>query len=139
MSMPPLRNSVIWLVMIVAASGCSNERTIEYASASGTVTLDGKPLQDGVVSFESSVTGFSAMSKLDGLGEFLIEKIPVGSYAVSISPPALPDPGEKPQPRPAHYGPLRPVPAKYLAAAASGLTAEVPAAGIDGLKFTLTK
>ncbi|HVJ84062.1 MAG TPA: carboxypeptidase-like regulatory domain-containing protein, partial [Caulifigura sp.] len=80
--------SCLLLASLLLSSGCAKVREIEYAPAEGKVTLDGTPLQDGIVSFESSDTGFSAMSTLDGDGMFRIEKVPVGKYAVTISPPA---------------------------------------------------
>ena len=123
---------VRWQVFIVVClltcctAGCSKPgRNLKMAPMTGKVTFAGSPLQDGVVSLESTATGFGAATKLDENGEFRIASIPVGTYAVAVTPPAPPDPGDVAPPRPSHMGPLRIAPEKYHSALTSGLEVKV--------------
>ncbi|MFI4873730.1 MAG: carboxypeptidase-like regulatory domain-containing protein [Blastopirellula sp. JB062] len=128
------------LTLALTSLGCSQEgRRLEMAPVEGAVTLDGKPLQDGVVNLESAKTGFAANASLDANGHFLIAKIPVGTYSVTVSPPAPPDPGEPAPLRPASLGPFRPVPEKYWNAATSDLTTQVESGDATPLQIELTR
>lgn len=126
------------LLALVCITGCNqNTRQVTISRVEGTVTLDGTPLQDGVVSMECAANGFAASAALDAEGHFVIEKIPTGSYRISVNPPELPPPGETPPPRPATMGPIRKIPANYHVLNTSGLTADVPAEGLSDLVLEL--
>lgn len=80
-----LRN--VWCLMAVAAgfgllvSGC--QPAIETARVSGTVTINGKPVELGVIGFEpTDPAAASASAEIRG-GQFTIES-PVGNRRISI-------------------------------------------------------
>lgn len=136
--MPWVGPAIFGLLMIAGLSGCSEGRGhIPLAGARGAVTLDGTPLQDGVVSFEALQTGFAASAPLDADGHYVIAKVPVGVYDVSITPPELPPPGETLPPRPTTMGPIRTIPGKYHSTRTSGLSASVPGEGAENLDFAI--
>jgi len=130
---------VAMIMAIAALLGCGQKsgRQVTITSVEGRVTLEGTPLQDGVVSLEAPATGFAASTTLTPEGTFAICRIPAGSYRITVTPPELPPPGETPPPRPTTMGPLRKPPAKYHMLASSGLTAEVPADGVKELVLDL--
>ena len=131
--------TVVFMTFGLLLTGCNQNtgRNLKIVEVSGVVTLDGSPLQDGVVDMMDRVTGFSAGAPLDAEGRFKIEKIPTGSYEVVVRPPYPPGPGETPPPRPSTMGPVRPVPKKYLTSDTSGFRLEVPKEGVVDVKYEL--
>lgn len=102
-------------------------------TVSGLVTYKGQPLAAGTVTFRNDKKGLVAGALLlgsDGRYELLSgggKRIPVGEYAVVISPPEtyLPNVGERAggtasAPTPADV--LRQIPKKYRSPQTSGLT-----------------
>ena len=77
------------LALAVAAgtAGCSGEAP--YGDVRGDVTLDGKPLEEGVIRFVPIDGKTSTASELINGGKFSV-KVPVGSHRVEISSPKLP-------------------------------------------------
>ena len=123
--------------LVLFAFGCRGnvgERAV--APVSGTVLMDGKPVATGEVVFELVAEGFSlgAPMNSDGTYEFEVN-LPLGDYRVYLkpySPPGVFSPEEleafPPQ--------LENVPAKYLNATESGLSAMV-AKGENRISFEL--
>ena len=135
---------VRWQILIATfllinwTGGCSRPgRNLEMAPMVGKVTFAGSPLQDGIVSLESAQSGFAASGNLDENGEFRVAKIPVGTYAVAVTPPAPPDPGDVAPPRPSHLGPLRIAPVKYHSQLTSGLEVTVTGSPEDFLAIDI--
>ena len=109
---------------IVALAGCGGEGN-PVGTVSGTVTFQGQPVTEAQVSFRSSETGRGNIATLDSAGEFsLPEALAVGSYTVSITPPAppAPDMDAGPQPPPKQYANI---PQKYRSELTSPLKADV--------------
>jgi hypothetical protein len=139
---------VITIVFCMALmSGCGSstpEEQAPRAPVTGTVTLDGVPLDAGLIVFESKTPGVSVTAALTAGGTFEIKDargpgLPVGDYVVFFQapPPPLPTPGSTDiAMKPADFL----VPAKYRAAKTSGLTAKVES-GKESvpLKFELVK
>ncbi|MBN2295329.1 MAG: hypothetical protein JXM70_23060 [Pirellulales bacterium] len=78
--------SVLLLLAALSAIGCS--RSAGRNAVSGTVTLDGKPLENGAISFSPAPgeKGPSSGSSINN-GEFTIAKkqgLPAGKYVVVI-------------------------------------------------------
>ncbi len=133
---------LIALSMLPAAVGCSGGDGLPRESLSGTVTLDGQPLESGLIQFEPTKPDIPTMTG----GE-----IKNGSYSVPRSEGAVPGPyrvlitsnpkeaeidpdeGEMPGmvPMPKAAG----IPSKYNAQ--STLTAEVEAGGNNVFDFDL--
>ena len=124
---------VAGLALVLAGCGGGGSSAKPSGDVSGEVTFEGKPVQAGVVNFESAASGAAAQAPIkDGSFNFA-NPVPVGQYKVTIAPPpeAPPVPGET---RP----PVNPkdIPAKYRTPAKSDLKAEV-AAGQNKVKFEL--
>lgn len=126
--------SVLGLLLIVGCGGGGSEtRNEKMGKASGVVTLNGKPIDSGTVSFSNPYNGFSASGDIQLAGKFAITLIPAGDYRVSIIPPM---PKEAVEPSTLTVLPSG-IPAKYQDPATSGLQASVPPEGVTDLKFEL--
>ena len=104
-------------------------------TVSGTVALDGEPVDSGEISFVSS-EGFAASGLIAG-GEFKLgDSLPAGKYAIAVGPAALteaPSAGDKDA-----VAPASPVPAGYHLSGTSGLSQEIQE-GANSVKIELTK
>jgi hypothetical protein len=75
-------------------SGCGGNAG-PTGTVSGKVTLDGDAVAAGEIGFISA-EGFSAVTEIGSGGSFtIVEKMPVDTYTVTVSPPAITEaPGE---------------------------------------------
>lgn len=94
--------SVVVIACVVGNFGCTRSGP-QIAPVSGTVTLDGKPLPNGVVSFVSEA-GFASSAPLDADGRFQLvsqfgQGAPLGTYRVTLSQQSLPPSAESTAPR----------------------------------------
>ncbi|HUG70343.1 MAG TPA: carboxypeptidase regulatory-like domain-containing protein [Pirellulaceae bacterium] len=105
--------------ILVTGCGPSKEPT---GTVSGTVTLDGEPVESGQVDFVSS-EGFAATGSITN-GQFTLDaSLPVGKYSVGVGPPALTEaPGEEGGDAAV---PESPVPASYHTPGTSGLSEDI--------------
>lgn len=130
----------MWIVaaimLFAQASGCGGSGGLDLHPVSGTVTLDGQPIEDGLITFH----------ELPGDGRGFASAIRSGTYLVKtsakrmkVSIKAYRDmPGKFVQAAPDQ--PKEPVREQYVPTLyndTSTLTAEVPAGGIRKLDFTL--
>jgi hypothetical protein len=86
-----MRTRAFALVVLVLAMGCGDSK---HGTVSGTVTLDGQPLANAVVSFQPSSTelnpGPGSVGRTNDRGEYTLEVVGgghgavVGSHKVSI-------------------------------------------------------
>lgn len=112
--------TIFALSTLVGCSG-SNADTPKMGTASGKITLNGTPLTDCRINFNSAKTGVGAGGDLTEDGSYTLEgSLPVGDYTLFITPPSDFTPAKAQ----AKSG-LTNVPAKYRGEATSGLTAEV--------------
>ncbi len=113
-----------------ATSGCSGTPAKETPTGvKGIVTLAGKPLTEGTVSFSNSSTGNGAIAQVGAEGKFSVTGgVVPGEYKVTITPPT-PTP-ENPAPKQSA------IPEKYRTEATTDLKAKVTA-GSNDLKFEL--
>lgn len=130
-----------WMMMICAATlvGCGEgggkTRNEKMSKVAGVVTVDGKPVDAGMVSFTNPFNGFSGSGEIMLAGKFEITLIPVGDYRVAILPPA---PKEAIDPSKVPKG-ADDIPMKYRNAQTSGLQVSVTESGPLDLKLELTK
>jgi hypothetical protein len=140
------RPAAAFLISAVVIVGCSADArssrdTLPRVAVSGTVTLDGTPLPEGVIQFNptSGTEGPPAAGEIRE-GKYSIERpqgpVP-GKYKVTISsrPPVRINESEAPGGAPK----LKPetVPARYNTD--SKLESDVPAGGASTLDFPLVK
>jgi hypothetical protein len=107
--------SCLACALVVLAAGCKGEKL--PASATGTVTYNGKPQVAGSVNFLSS-GGSGGRALLDGSGNYKMDGLDPGEYRVYLLAPVpeqLP-PGTK-APPPPKFG----VAARFLNPASSGV------------------
>lgn len=127
------------LVLLSVVAGCTPSPF--DADVSGTITLDGSPVEPGVVIFSPVASGKnSSRGKIDSSGRyFLVTRhnrgVDSGKYRVSVrvfEKGEAPAPGER---APANLPPL--VPERYLQPATSGLEFEVtPGSNTIDLELT---
>lgn len=140
---------VVLVWVMVSGGGCGSSATPIAGSVpvSGTVTLNGQPLEQGMVRFapESGSKSQPATGQIKN-GKFTMVTtasspgVVVGKYKVSIisnkpfAPPPL-KPGTPPDPK-AKFEPESLIPTKYNDIKTSGLEADVTAA-VTSLTFAL--
>lgn len=128
------------LVALVALVGCGPQGTqLKGIQASGTATLDGEPLEMGLIVFEPEGGGESSSSQITKDGSFKLYDIKPGRYKVAVVTSMYAGMAAQGKKAAAAAGPDRPVavrdlegtvravPAKTEKTATSGLTAEVKA------------
>ena len=128
------------LPVLVAVVGCGQQGTqLKGIQASGTATLDGEPLEMGLIVFEPEGGGESSSSQITKDGSFKLYDIKPGRYKVAVVTSmyaGMAAQGKKAAAtagdgRPVAVrdleGTVRSVPAKTEKAETSGLVAEVKA------------
>lgn len=138
-------------LLLLALTGCPDSGGVEtpdLVPVSGTVKLDGEPVEGVSVMF-----GTSGVGESDATGRFELvfqggpEKgVPVGDYTVTCEKWVMPDgslfkssvgdEGDVISPEMAEA--TRAIPAAYGSDESSGLTATVPAGGSDSIEIELT-
>ena len=132
--------SILLILLIAIISGC--DRGLAVAPATGTVTLDGRPVAEAGVLFTPVEGGPAATGGTDASGRFNLrtanrDGAMVGKHLVTITKKETKGLGP--------FGPTSPegikviwhVPERYSNTKTSGLTASVPGGGED-FKFELT-
>lgn len=129
---------LLGLICVVGCEGTSGPKTV---NASGTVTLDGAPVEKAQVIFIQDGGSNPASAMTDASGKFSLsyngEKkgaLP-GSYKAQVSKTILESKGGGG----AEVKLTQGLPAKYANIMTSGLTFEIPASGTSDLKIELKK
>lgn len=127
-------------LLALAGGGCGGISQRPPAFFSGTVTLDGQPLQAGSIQFTSLLSGESAYANLDSSGHFQVEfpEADVGTdYDVTIGQPIQEvdaiDAMTATNPQAVNK-----VPARYANRGTSKLTAKLDQKGKNIVNFDLT-
>ena len=115
--------------ILLGLAGCGDS---QVGVVSGTVTLDGRPLDQGLVVFEDREKGVSVNAAIESDGSFVVKTydqagLPPGEYTVAVKPGQVGD-GETPlvgDPIEAQQGGSVEIPARYGSTRTSGLTATV--------------
>jgi hypothetical protein len=118
---------------LCVAAGCGGGPSKPSATVSGEVLFEGKPVEAGMVNFESPATGMATQAPLRSGSFQFPQPVPLGSYKVSIAPP--PDPPPVPGQTQPPADP-KDIPKKYRSITTSDLTAEVKSGGAP-FKFEL--
>ena len=80
--------AILPLLGLLVLAGCGPENELGRKAISGKVTLDGKPLEQGTISFEPTTEEGTRTGGTIAKGEFHIEAmngLPPGTYLVRIS------------------------------------------------------
>lgn len=103
--------------------GCgASDRDAVVGTVTGTVTLKGSPMKQGIIHFVNSGMGSEASAELTDSGQYRVEvPIAAGEYQVRFGPPLLPPPDQMASAKPVTVT----VPAKYQDVATSGITATI--------------
>ena len=155
----------VCLAALAFLVGCADKGAdVGTTAVTGTVTLDGQPVEGASVSFSpKSADGRAAAGKTDASGHFALTTIAAGdgampgSYGVTVTKtsggkPAMtgpPDASATPEERAAYMASVQEMqkapreitdllPVKYKTVADSGLTAEVKKGGKNEFTFELT-
>lgn len=135
-------------VVILGAAGCGPQGPDlgPFGLVSGKVTYEGKPVAQGMVTFNAPATGHVGTANLEADGTFTMQfngrpGLPVGEYQVSIRPPltAKPSGNSAPASRNNLYDPniSKDIPMKYRYETSSGLV-ETVAEGENSFEFDLS-
>jgi hypothetical protein len=121
--------ALLGLAAALSFAGCGGD----CGSASGSVTLDGQPLREGLITFHPAGDGPTAYGQVNA-GEFTLSTgqksgLKVGKYQVTVSATTIPESGSG-QP-----GRLL-TPKKYASKETSGLEADVKSGG-NRFKFEM--
>jgi len=98
LDVPKRTRAVLAWVVMLAVVGCgSRGDNLPRQAVSGNVTLDGKPLERGTISFQPATELPTAIAVPISGGQYYIEKaqgLVPGSYKIKISsaPPPVPEP-----------------------------------------------
>jgi hypothetical protein len=128
-----MRRALIMIALLAAgllAPGCGSG---DWATGSGTVSVDDQPLKTGIVTFHPVGGGAAAYGQVTE-GKFTVhtgqtEGLKTGQYQVTVSSSSIPEPGSKEQARLL-------TPPRYAVPATSDLKADVKA-GENEFKFNL--
>ena len=118
--MKMLRHMMIPLgLFALISSGCGGGDNVETVSLAGNVTLDGKPLPKGTISFHPDVAGGAAVTTTIVDGKYAAGTVPVGTYHASFSSGAMAEAAPT-GPVSSDFNPVKPsskakdpIPAKY--------------------------
>lgn len=116
-------------------SGCGSGDSKPSVKVTGEITYEGKPVTEGEVSFEAQ-DGAAATVSLDSEGKFEIEQLPVGEYAVSVTPPPI---TEAPTEANVKIKTYENIPDGYQTISTSDFRAEVDDEGENHFKFDMKK
>lgn len=139
--------TIFLLPALLSLCGCGS--TEPRGTATGKVTMNGTPLQEGTISFENQAKGIALSGQIRPDGSFQLAShkgagLPVGSYKIAISPAAMLQSADEiplvgKNPKPPKDVSKSPIPEKYRKSSSSGLTAEVREGTNPPFEFELKK
>jgi hypothetical protein len=144
-------SAAIWMSAIaLALAGCQGNGRIATVPVTGTVTVDGKPLEQGTITFETPgkrpASGEIKAGNIVNVMTYVAsDGVPTGNHTIAITATAASaaaavpkDPGQ-PMVVDANYMGVGQslIPARYNNPATSGLTAEIKSTGKNSLQLEL--
>jgi len=123
------RKSWLGIVYFIFAAGCGNG----LVGVTGQVTLAGKPLASGTVTFKHDTTGLVAYGSIDSAGRYQLKTgdkrgLLPGAYQAAVMSYVDAPPSQENQPGPPAVRPLS-IPARYTRPETAGLKFEVSESG----------
>jgi len=137
------------LAALFFSLGCQSSDRVDLASVAGTVTLDGRPVEQGTIMFEKtgarSATGQIKEGKIVDVTTYDVnDGAPIGAHRVAVfvtgvAKTAVNDnPGQIQKFDPNYMGGGSLIPSRYNDPAKSTLTADVKDDGPNEFKFELS-
>jgi hypothetical protein len=105
-------------------TGCTGGNGPPTHTVKGTVTFQGTPVEEGLITFEDATQGRAGTSELGNGGAYRME-LPDGNYAVCVAPPTIITPDTANSPGGEEYKAVANIPEKYWNFASSNLSAQV--------------
>jgi hypothetical protein len=127
--LPLLARTVLIGHVIIILGGCGVNSTKPYATITGMVTVNGKPIKEGkVIYYPGTSGGTGGGSAKISDGKYSLNKVPLGSIAFTFSASAetgktVPGPGGVPEPERVNI-----IPAKY---GSEGITRQITGDGVQ--------
>lgn len=131
---------LLLVVMFLGIAGCGKSIEQASSSASGKITLDGKPLTSGTLNFYPANEGNSAFATINSDGTFTVNTsagtngLEPGDYSVVVSyevPSVIDDEGTE-------VPGVNPIPARFRNEEVPEISITVPKSGTDALNIDLT-
>ena len=140
---------ILAIAVLVLSTGCQSSDHVDLAPVAGTVTVDGKPVEQGTIMFEKtgarSATGQIRDGKIVDVTTYDVnDGAPIGSHRVAVfvtgaAKTAVNDnPGQVQKFDPNYMGGGSLIPSRYNDPAKSTLTADVKDGGPNEFKFELS-
>ncbi len=152
-ALPRISRSALFLIVLCPLAGCGGDGRPDLVEVTGTVTLNGEPLEGALVSFEPLATGEDkeyqrpSRGETNAQGEFRLttyvpdDGVPIGKYRVAVQKREMI--GEVPEDfnwesadAPVQYRWI--TPRKLASPDTSGLEIEVTASGLEPPVLELT-
>jgi hypothetical protein len=114
----------------ISVIGCGPKPQVDEnrSTVSGTITLGGKPLKAGTITFDSTENGMSTAISIGSEGRFSTNRVPLGSNIVTIETESLLDGSPHLYTR---------IPAKYADPSKSGLSIDIKPDTNENVNFEL--
>jgi hypothetical protein len=135
----------VLLAVAFAAGGCRHRHWPSLGTAHGRVTLQGKPVAAGTITFENAAAGVALSAAIAPDGSYRMKSyegdgLPPGTYRVTISPQPFVVHHRTPfdPPPPAAPTPLADIPQKYRDVETTPLSAAVGPGENGPFDFDLT-
>jgi hypothetical protein len=117
--MPRSLAAIVLLGLIAFSSGCSRGK----CTISGRVTLEGRPLPAGVITFHCQTGNREVVNAKIQDGNFSVDDVPIGPVKITVTP--IPSQGDKGADQRQSSGGALPVPNRYRTPEESLLQLEV--------------
>jgi hypothetical protein len=109
---------------VVLVAGCGSSDPLARYTVSGKVSFQGKPVEEGTITFEDPAAGQSNSSPLAAGGAYSLE-LPAGDFRVSVSPPLVETKAGPDSPPDMVPKNVKNIPKKYRVGETSQLSAKV--------------
>lgn len=126
--------------LLVMGCGGDGKTKGPTGEVEGTVTMDGKPLTEGSITFYVVETGASVGAELGAGGKFKFDDpVPVGEYQVAFHPAEIPQPDHATSEKLARVSAKTTIPVAYQDESTSGIVADVKEGTNPPFEFKLLK
>jgi hypothetical protein len=126
------------LFLFLSLPGCGGKKSVPVGEVFGKVTFQGKPVDEGRVTFMNKEAGTDDEALLSPDGTYTIKAVPVGEYKITIIPLIVRERADPKGPVVGVEKPAPNIPPKYRNSGTTDLTATVKE-GKNELNFDLIR